>query len=196
MNIDGNVFDKYHTKNKFYRYLMKNFVSQFLLLAKSITIESILEVGCGEGEMTKIINANFRDCRINSSDVSLNIIKKSKEQFSNCPFSVQSVYHLPYRDNQFDLIVACEVLEHLVDPDKALKEIYRVCKKYFIASVPNEPIWRILNVLRGKYIKSFGNTPGHIQHWSPNRFNKLISNYFNIKKVKHPLPWIIIQCEK
>jgi ubiquinone/menaquinone biosynthesis C-methylase UbiE len=196
IKIEGNIFDKYHTKNKLYNYLMKNFISSFLTLAKSLKIESILEVGCGEGEMTKIISENVKGCRINASDISFNIVKKAKQQFPNYNFSIQSIYNLPYRDNEFDLIVACEVLEHLENPQKALMEINRVCKKYFIVSVPNEPIWRILNILRGKYIKSLGNTPSHIQHWSPNEFKKLVSNYFTIRKITLPFPWIMILCEK
>lgn len=195
-NIEGNIFDKYHTKNKLYNYLMKIFISSFLTLAKSSKVESILEVGCGEGEMTKIISENVKGCRINASDISFNIVKKAKQQFPNYNFSIQSIYNLPYRDNEFDLVVACEVLEHLENPSKALMEINRVCKKYFIVSVPNKPIWRILNILRGKYIKSLGNTPSHIQHWGPNKFKKLVSNYFTISKITLPFPWIMILCEK
>ena len=195
-NIEGNVFDKYHTKNKLYNYLMKNFISTFLTLAKNLKAESILEVGCGEGEMTKIISENVKGCRINASDISFNIVKKAKQQFPNYNFSIQSIYSLPYRDNEFDLVIACEVLEHLENPEKALIEIKRICKRNFIVSVPNEPIWRILNILRGKYIKSLGNTPGHIQHWSPNKFKKFVSNYFKIEKITLPFPWIMILCEK
>jgi hypothetical protein len=30
--------------------------------------------------------------------------------------------------------------------------------------VPREPIWRIGNMARGRYLGDLGNTPGHIQH--------------------------------
>ena len=32
--------------------------------------------------------------------------------------------------------------------------------------VPREPVWRVLNVARGRYVRWLGNPPGHIQHFS------------------------------
>jgi len=63
-----------------------------------------------------------------------------------------------------DLVIACEVLEHLDAPDQALSELQRVCRGQALVSVPNEPLWRMLNVARGKYWRSPGNTPGHLQN--------------------------------
>ena len=83
-------------------------------------------------------------------------------------------------------------MEHLENPEKALSELARITKKYVIISTPNEPIWRILNCVRGKYIKDFGNTPGHINHWSSKSLKKMISKYFKIIEVKKPLPWTIV----
>ena len=48
----------------------------------------------------------------------------------------------------------------------SLAEIRRVTTSHALLSVPREPIWRMLNFLRGKYWSSGGNTPGHLQHWS------------------------------
>ena len=64
-----------------------------------------------------------------------------------------------------------------------------------IISVPREPIWRFLNLLRGKYIKDLGNTPGHLQHWSSDKFVDLVSNYFEIIEVKKPFPWTMLLCK-
>ena len=88
------------------------------------------------------------------------------------------------------------MLEHLEEPERGIKEIRRVAKKYVLLSVPNEPIWRILNIVRFKYWNHFGNTPGHINNWSTKAFIKIISKSFNIIKIKNPLPWTILLCEK
>jgi hypothetical protein len=69
-----------------------------------------------------------------------------------------------------------------------------ITKKDLILSVPNEPIWHILNMLRGKYLSALGNTPGHYQHWSKNQFIKFVSKYAEIIEVKTPLPWTLIHC--
>ena len=100
-----------------------------------------------------------------------------------------------YKDDSAELIVCCEVLEHLQNPQKAFKSLQRIVKKNLILSVPREPIWRLLNFMRGKYLSEFGNTPGHIQHWSRYSFIKTVSRYFDIIEVKSPLPWTMLLCQ-
>jgi 2-polyprenyl-3-methyl-5-hydroxy-6-metoxy-1,4-benzoquinol methylase len=109
-------------------------------------------------------------------------------------FQVRSVYELEPERDSADLLVCCEVLEHLEDPDLALATLQRVATGHLILSVPREPIWRVLNMVRGKYLKSFGNTPGHIQHWSSSKFNELVGNYFDIVEIRTPLPWTMLLC--
>ncbi|MBC8434348.1 class I SAM-dependent methyltransferase [Desulfobacula sp.] len=41
--------------------------------------------------------------------------------------------HLPYEDNGFDFVISDQVIEHLEDPKKAIKESYRVLNKDGIA---------------------------------------------------------------
>ena len=95
------------------------------------------------------------------------------------------------------MVLCCEVLEHLEEPGKALKELIRVTKKYIIVSVPREPIWRCLNMDRGKYLKVLGNTPGHIQHWGSKKFVAFLQEYdIKVVKTAHPLPWTMVLLEK
>lgn len=102
---------------------------------------------------------------------------------------------MPYKDHQFDLIVALEVLEHIPDYRKALKEIKRVSAYSCIFSIPQEPIWRLTNLLRLRYLKRLGDTPGHINHWNKKQFmNLLLNEGFKIKQVFLPFPWIMVLC--
>ena len=41
--------------------------------------------------------------------------------------------------------------------------------RHLLVSVPREPLWRALNMLRGAYWRALGNTPGHLNHWSKRR---------------------------
>ncbi len=95
-----------------------------------------------------------------------------------------------------DLVLALEVLEHLDEPNKALSELQRVTNKYAIISVPNEPLWRILNMARGAYWSDWGNTYGHVNNWSPRAFKKLLETKFNIIQSSYPIPWQIYLCKK
>jgi predicted SAM-dependent methyltransferase len=99
-------------------------------------------------------------------------------------------------EDSADFILCCEVLEHLEFPEKALKTLNTITGKYCLLSVPNEPLWRCLNMVRGKYIHDLGNTPGHIQHWSLHQFVKLIKKYMDVLMVKFVLPWTLVLSKK
>ena len=93
-----------------------------------------------------------------------------------------------------DLVVCCEVLEHLERPDDGLQVLQAIVSPYLIVSVPREPLWRALNMARGKYWKDRGNTPGHIQNWSQSQLLSLVSRYFDVLEVRSPVPWTILLC--
>jgi len=109
-------------------------------------------------------------------------------------FTARSIYDLVPETDGADLVVACEVLEHLEDPRAALKVLQKISQNHIILSVPREPLWRLLNMARGKYLAAWGNTPGHIQHWSRKDFIRLVSCWFEVLEVKSPTPWTMLFC--
>jgi hypothetical protein len=58
--------------------------------------------------------------------------------------------------------------------------------------VPNEPLWRVLNFSRGKYLADWGNTPGHLNHWSPGAFRAFLEKELIIEDMRRPLPWTVV----
>ncbi len=191
----GNVYDKYGSKNPIERLLMEGFLSSIKELISPLTVAGILEVGCGEGHLANHIS-RFGEFDIEAVDLSPEILKAAAESYKNIRFRRVSAYQLPYRDSSFDLVLASEVLEHLDTPIEALEECWRVTRKYCVFSVPNEPIWRVANLMRLRYLSRMGNTPGHVQHWSKRQFIKFISNKFEILKIKLPFPWIVVLGKK
>jgi 2-polyprenyl-3-methyl-5-hydroxy-6-metoxy-1,4-benzoquinol methylase len=93
-------------------------------------------------------------------------------------------------------VVCCEVLEHLADPARALALLARLAQPHLIVSVPREPLWRILNLARGRYWAALGNTPGHLQHWSARRFLALLHDHVEVREVRTPLPWTMALCRR
>ena len=120
----------------------------------------------------------------------------AQQRESNVQFYVRNIYDLQSESDSADLVICCEVLEHLEDPAKALEKLSHVADKYLLLSVPNEPIWRILNVVRGAHLKRLGNTPGHLNHWSSKQFYQLAIRYMQIIEIKKPLPWTILLLKK
>ncbi len=94
----------------------------------------------------------------------------------------------------YDLLIASEILEHLIDYKATIlncKKIAKIC----IFSIPNEPWFRIANILRLTYLKQWGKTPGHINYWSKHTFKKILMNYFNNIKIRTTGVWIIAVCK-
>lgn len=194
--VGGNFEDKYNTKNPIAKFLVLNFISRFkILLGKVKNPQKIVELGTGEGELVKILCDKFPEAQIFACDISKKIIKIAQKNLKNkkVVLSVEDIEKLSYKDNQFDLVICAEVLEHVNNPAKALAEIKRISKGSIILSVPKEPLWRILNIVRLKYLKDFGNTPGHLNHWSSKSFIDFVQKMeFRVKEIINPFPWTMI----
>jgi ubiquinone/menaquinone biosynthesis C-methylase UbiE len=195
-NPSGNTYNKYETKNPIYKLLVNNFLKTLdkAVLSTGST-HTLLEVGCGEGYLINRINKLKKFKRIVGTDLSEEIICLANQKYPHINFSGADICSMNFKENEFDVVIACEVLEHLNNYEKALSEIRRVAKKFVIISVPIEPMWRIFNVVRGTYLKDLGNTPGHIQHWGKKDFIELIKKYFSIEKIYYPLPWQMVLCK-
>jgi SAM-dependent methyltransferase len=93
----------------------------------------VLEAGCGVGAQTKIITRKNRDTRFVSVDISEASVHAATElarslDIRNVEFQQADMLHLPFRNNTFDGVFVCFVLEHLPDPLGALSELKRVLK--------------------------------------------------------------------
>ncbi len=197
--VVGNAYDKYGSNNPIVKRIMGGFHEALATLVEKSAPQTIHEVGCGEGYWVNEWRKQDIDAR--GSDFSEKVIAIARENGGEegVPaeaFSIRSIYEVIPEEDSADLIVCCEVMEHLEDPGMALQALQKVVSKNLIISVPREPIWCALNLMRGKYIASFGNTPGHIQHWSSKSFIALVSNYFEIIEVRQPLPWTVLYCSR
>ncbi|MBN2444182.1 MAG: class I SAM-dependent methyltransferase [Spirochaetales bacterium] len=193
----GNLDDKYTTRNPIGKYFIQKFLTTVtdIIMAYKEDINSITEVGCGEGYILNAIYSVAPGITMRACDFSEEIIEIARTLFPLLDFYVKSIYDIGQEDRA-DLIVCCEVLEHLEFPEKALKKLAETTNKYCLLTVPTEPLWRILNMARGKYIHDFGNTPGHIQHWTYHQFINLVRSRMDIIATKFVVPWTVVLCKK
>lgn len=191
-NVVGNTYDKYGTVNPLARALMAGFLAEVTRLAGSVAPSSVLEVGCGEGHLAAHLLAHLRPRpdRFEASDVSLERVASGLDPAIQ--FRRASAYQLPWTDGEFDLVVCCEVLEHLDRPEEALDELARVARRAVLLSVPREPVWRALNLARLRYVAALGNTPGHVQHFDRAAIVELARRRLHVQAVRAPLPWTIV----
>lgn len=160
---------------------------------------SILDAGCGEGNVTNFVRNIAKGAKIDAFDISDKVITDAKVNFPEINFFTGSMYDINKGNNSYDLVMSSEVLEHMDDPDRALRELMRVSDKYIFISVPREPLWRFLNMARVKYITSLGNTPGHVNHWGKKELIKWINSLdddWSVVRVSNPLPWTMVLLQR
>lgn len=191
--VSGNVYDKYRTKNPLFRILMRRFLASCRELMAKADPESVLEMGCGPGDLAESLFGPLPSAPFYlGSDLSLREARRARIDAPGRPFLAASAYRLPVADGAFDCVLACEVFEHLEEPEAALVEAARVARRYLLLSVPWEPVWRLLNVARGSYLKDFGNTPGHLQHFSRTAIRRLVARRFEVVAERRPFPWTML----
>ena len=91
---------------------------------------AVLEVGCGSGAQTRIIAANnpaTRFVAVDLSDAALEVARREVDS-PNVSFQRADMFQLPFADGAFEHVFGCFVLEHLTEPDRALRELRRVLK--------------------------------------------------------------------
>jgi 2-polyprenyl-3-methyl-5-hydroxy-6-metoxy-1,4-benzoquinol methylase len=189
----GNTFDKYGSNNPVVRRLMTGFHSTLDELWERAAPESVLDVGCGEGVLTAEWAQRLGDGRIVGIDLDDPKLRAEWEsrRRPNLEFRAEEATSLSFGDDEFDMATAIEVLEHVPEPEATLAEMARVARGHLLVSVPREPLWRALNVARGAYWRSLGNTPGHVNHWSKLAFVSLLGRYGAVEEARSPFPWTV-----
>jgi 2-polyprenyl-3-methyl-5-hydroxy-6-metoxy-1,4-benzoquinol methylase len=195
--VIGTAGDKYHSKNPIARYLVREFDRAISELAAQVAPKTIVEYGCGEGHVVELL-LKATNARIHATDISPTCIAEAQSYVSSdrVTFAVENIMTMKISVAlPTDLVVCCEVLEHLDDPQRGFEVLLALKAKHYLFSVPREPLWRMLNFSRGAYIKQWGNSPGHLQHWSKRAFLNFISRKMSVITVRSPVPWTVVLCQ-
>ena len=196
MEAGGNVYDKYGSDNPIERRLVGGFLARLDEMVERSGAREVHELGCGEGELA--IRLARRGLDVRGSDVSPEVVAEAGRRAAaaavDVPFKAASVLDLDPAGDAAELIVCCEVMEHLDDPHRALDMLARLARPWAIVSVPREPLWRALNLARLAYVRDLGNTPGHLNHWSKRAFLRFVETRLEVIAVASPLPWTMALC--
>jgi len=132
----------------------------------------VLDIGCAYGFMLKRFPPHFKKYGL---DVSKHAIDIARKRHPEIQFKVGEVEKkLPYSAHFFDVIIMNDVIEHLKDPEKALKNIYAVLKKGGILYIttPN------LNIIRKTVFRYADKKEHHISLFSHSHLLQLLRKKF------------------
>lgn len=133
-------------------------------------MESILDVGCGDGYLCNTFFKKGIAQTIVGEDLSVDRLHFAKKNFEGCKFVASEITNLPFKSNFFDIVSAVQVLEHLDTPLKALHELQRVSRRYVLFTTPYKEV--LQQILCPHCLKMFYKD-GHIQSFDEEKVRKL-----------------------
>lgn len=194
---DSKDLQKYLSPNPFKRIFVNKFLEEIYFYLRKLQPKTILDIGCGEGFVDEFLLSKNSQYQIAGIDISKKAVRAAKKRVPKLSISVADAYNLPFKENTFDLTICTEVLEHMDNPQMVIAEAKRVSKKYCLFSVPNEPLFSLLSLLSGNYVRNLGKHPDHINFWVKKSFTDLIQRYFTKPViVKISSVWIFVIGEK
>ena len=142
---------------------MNSYLRQCL---KKLEVSIFLDVGCAEGYYINLLSRIRSDLDCIGVDISSTYIKKAKLRNPGAEFVLCDAEFLPFRKRALDIVLCSEVLEHIPEYSRALKELLDVSNRFVILSFPGHSfLYRILSkfsLLRRAIDSSFACNIGHL----------------------------------
>jgi 2-polyprenyl-3-methyl-5-hydroxy-6-metoxy-1,4-benzoquinol methylase len=127
----------------------------------------VIDIGCGMGHMLETLRQRLApkyDVELFGLDFSSTGIQKAKMLLPTAKFLMEDIYENSLPSDLFDLVLCTELLEHVRWPERAFRELLRVCKTggSIVVTVPNgeKDTW-----------------DGHVNFWNPSQFRELLASY-------------------
>ena len=164
-----------HIARLFPKFILKRFPARkYQFGVASISEGFLCDLGCGLGGTSALYHA-LRNKPVIGADISIEAIRfanmeKQRLGFTTIKFIVSDITHTPFKKGLFDTVYLGQVLEHVPDEHKVLKEAMRILKPngILIISIPKEDMLP---------------SPYHVREYKTNDVEKLLSAYSKEKPV-------------
>jgi ubiquinone/menaquinone biosynthesis C-methylase UbiE len=180
----------YHSHNPIERWIWQRKLDSMRRMTMTIPHSNVLDIGCGDGGLLETVNPKSHYTGVDISPTQLEYFRKNLPVIHEThPGKITLVQHdvtsLPFPSRSFDLVLVCDILEHVLDPKKVVGEIKRVLKTdgHALFSIPNEPMWQMVRVLSLRWPPR---SPDHLYFITPD----VVTDEFSrvIKETFLPLP--------
>ena len=189
---------------KIYNHFMKKdhkaYKQMYSLIYPVVRHKQVLELATGTGLIAKHIVRSAD--HIEATDASQEMIEQAKQGVKSTKlyFSVQDMFHLPYADQSFDVVIVSNALHIVPEPERALAEIRRVLKEDGILIAPT--FTHAGNDFRGKVKAVFMKLAGFPLHskWTSHEYLAFLrENGWAVQKstvLKASFPLAYAECVK
>ncbi len=144
-------------------------------------VRAILDVGCGNGVFTDLVESNrFK--------LGLDLSRAALQHITAVHLQADATF-LPFEDHSFDASLSMEMLEHLpfVNYQKVLIELRRVARKYILISVPYNEELKYNRVTCPQCLHAF-HPYHHLRQYQRNDFKTLFGAYFRLVRLEGVVP--------
>ncbi len=188
---------KHESKNPVQRRLIRRFHTAAIAMLRRTGARTILDLGCGEGfVLAEIANHNL-GAELTGIDRSPHAVLSARSRLgSRAQIDQADARDLLEGGRRYDCVMMLEVLEHIPDPAAMLPILERLTTSHLLLSVPREPYFCAINLLRGKNVRCWGNDIDHVNHWSQNSFRRFAELRFDIIEMPAVFPWTMILAKK
>ena len=145
----------------------------------------VLDVGCGDGFFSSQILQRFNLKNVYGLDISSKAVDLARLKHPEINFQQSALNHIPEETNSIDSITMIEVIEHLVDIEGTLKELFRVMKPGGILLIATTDFNWLKQVIIAIFFfeKYFYPTNPHIRFFKKSTLADILSkNGFSIIK--------------
>lgn len=186
-------YAKHMNTNPVQRKLIDRFHHVIAGKIGALAPETLLDAGCGEGFVSRILTDRFPGSEVSAFDFNPSSVALAQQRNPSIDCRVASIYDIPWESNSFDAVCCFEVLEHLHEPGVALRELARVSRGHLVLSVPHEPWFCVSNAARGKNldIHPRGSDPDHRNFWTRAAFGRFVEEVADVEWLGGSLPWTI-----
>lgn len=186
--------------DRFMRKDQAAYEQMYQLLRPVVRHKTVLELATGTGLIAKNI-VSWAD-HIEATDASGEMIAQAKAESHSAKlyFSVQDMFHLPYADGSFDVVIVSNALHIVPHPEKALQEIRRVLKDGGVLAAPT--FVHAENSFSGKvraFLMKLAGFPLHSKWTGEEYLSFLRANGWTVRKstvLKASFPLCYTECEK
>jgi ubiquinone/menaquinone biosynthesis C-methylase UbiE len=168
--FDAKDFDEYHANPSIFERTRQREIEA--ILGAEGQGGSVLDIGCGTGNVLRLARGHFRQCV--GVDLSLKLLWELRRREGH-PLAASEALFLPFRDGHFDLVSMYALVHHIIDPGPVFRGVHRVLRpggRLYIDHDPNYFFGRFHHIyyrIRYSQRPGFGTWDAELSEWHHTR---------------------------